>query len=38
MLYNGDIKILLARIQELPLKDIRIEEPSLDEIFMHYYE
>jgi ABC-2 type transport system ATP-binding protein len=38
MLYSGDIKILLARIQELPLKDIRIEEPSLDEILMHYYE
>jgi ABC-2 type transport system ATP-binding protein len=38
ILYSGDIKALLAKVQELPFKDIRIEEPSLEEIFMHYYE
>ena len=37
-LYSGDIKALLSAVQSLPIYDISITEPSLDEIFMHYYE
>lgn len=37
-LYGGDIKALLGLVQSLPIYDISITEPSLDEIFMHYYE
>lgn len=35
--YNGDINLILERITSQPLKDVRIEEPTLEEIFMHYY-
>lgn len=37
-LYSDDIKALLSAAQSLPIYDISITEPSLDEIFMHYYE
>ncbi len=37
-LYNGDVKKLLETLQPLPIYDITITEPDLDEIFMHYYE
>lgn len=37
-LYNGGIKELLCAANELPIYDMTITEPSLDEIFMHYYE
>ena len=37
-LYSGNIKALLSAAQSLPIYDISITEPSLDEIFMHYYE
>ena len=37
-LYNGDIKALLSAANALPIYDMTITEPSLDEIFMHYYE
>jgi ABC-2 type transport system ATP-binding protein len=37
LLYSGDIRTLINCLSELPLKDIRIEEPALDEVFMHYY-
>ena len=37
-LYNGDIKELLSAANALPIYDMTITEPSLDEIFMHYYE
>lgn len=37
-LYNGDIKQLLNAASALPIYDMTITEPSLDEIFMHYYE
>ncbi len=38
LLYSGDIQPLLAKLAQLSMKDISIEEPSLEEIFMHYYE
>ncbi|MCR5624495.1 MAG: ABC transporter ATP-binding protein [Lachnospiraceae bacterium] len=37
-LYNGDISSLLKKLAELKLYDLTITEPSLEEIFMNYYE
>lgn len=38
LLYNGDINPLLAKLSEKHLANLWIEEPSLEEIFMHYYQ
>lgn len=37
-LYKGNVNTILKRITEIDLKNVWIEEPSLEEIFMHYYE
>lgn len=37
-LFNGDIKDLLNAVNLLPIYDMTITEPQLEEIFMHYYE
>lgn len=37
-MYNGNIDRLIESFSNLELIDIFIEEPSLEEIFMHYYE
>jgi ABC-2 type transport system ATP-binding protein len=37
-MYKGDINIILRKISEQTVSDVIIEEPSLEEIFMHYYE
>lgn len=36
-IYRGDINIINAKILGLDLMDLRIDEPDLEEIFMHYY-
>ncbi len=36
--YKGDVDAIVARISALDLVDVTIEEPTLEEIFMHYYE
>jgi ABC-2 type transport system ATP-binding protein len=36
-IFNGDCNLLLSEIGKYPLTNIDISEPSLDEIFMHYY-
>lgn len=36
-LYSGNIKELLSKLIEKDVQDVTIEEPSLEEIFMHYY-
>jgi ABC-2 type transport system ATP-binding protein len=36
--YKGDINLILQKVNSLALTDINIEEPTLEEIFMHYYE
>lgn len=36
-LYDGEIKELLKIVCDLPINDISISEPDLEEIFMHYY-
>ena len=37
-LYNGDINKLIELLSKNCIKDVTISEPSLEEIFMHYYE
>ena len=37
-LYSGNPKMLLEALSGLPLTDVSIGEPDLEEIFMHYYE
>ncbi len=37
-IFRGDINQVLQQISALNLDDITIEEPTLEEIFMHYYE
>lgn len=37
-LYKGDIDRIVKLLAKLNLKNIWIEEPSLEEVFMHYYE
>ncbi len=36
--HDGNIKELLVRLNEMDLEDVLIEEPPLEEVFMHYYE
>jgi ABC-2 type transport system ATP-binding protein len=37
-MYRGNIKLLLAELNKTDLDDVIIEEPSLEEIFLHFYE
>ena len=37
-LYQGEVGALIAALQGLPLTDLTITEPELEEIFLHYYE
>jgi ABC-2 type transport system ATP-binding protein len=37
-MFKGDINIIMRKISEKTIIDVTIEEPSLEEIFMHYYE
>ena len=36
--FKGDINDLLQRLGRVRVNDVTIEEPTLEEIFMHYYE
>ena len=36
-LYNGTPDVLLKALAYLPLTDVDISEPDLEEVFMHYY-
>lgn len=36
--YTGNMQELLAKLNQMDVEDLLIEEPSLDELFMHYYE
>lgn len=35
--YNGDINKILEAVKDIKLDSLLIEEPTLEEIFMHYY-
>lgn len=37
-MFNGNITTIMDKLHQLKLEDILIEEPSLEEIFLHYYE
>ncbi|MGM7681828.1 ABC transporter ATP-binding protein [Cytobacillus sp. Hm23] len=37
-LYSGNATALIKQLYNFQLTDINIEEPSLEEVFMHYYE
>lgn len=37
-IYKGNINAIISKIAEMPLKNLWVEEPTLEEIFMHYYE
>lgn len=37
-LFKGDLNPIMTRIAELDIANLWIEEPDLEEIFMHYYE
>ncbi|MEN6572305.1 MAG: ABC transporter ATP-binding protein [Anaerolineaceae bacterium] len=36
--FKGDINAVLQKISSIQVTDVTIEEPTLEEIFMHYYE
>ncbi|MBN2148379.1 MAG: ABC transporter ATP-binding protein [Anaerolineales bacterium] len=36
--FKGDINAVVQKISGIQLADVTIEEPTLEEIFMHYYE
>ena len=36
-MYKGDVGVLLKKIAALDVEDAFIEEPTLEEIFLHYY-
>lgn len=36
-LYDGNIKVLITELNHLPLTDMTVTEPELEEIFLHYY-
>jgi ABC-2 type transport system ATP-binding protein len=36
--YKGDLNVITRKISEYKITDVTIEEPTLEEIFMHYYE
>lgn len=37
-LYRGDINKMIALLHEQDLKNLIVEDPSLEEVFLHYYE
>lgn len=37
-LYHGDVNTIVKRLSAIKLKGLSIEEPELEEIFMHYYQ
>lgn len=36
-LFKGDINSIVRKISNIKISNLSIEEPDLDEIFMHYY-
>lgn len=37
-MFNGTVMTIMDKLHQLEIEDILIEEPSLEEIFLHYYE
>ncbi|PWB49757.1 MAG: ABC transporter [Anaerolineales bacterium] len=36
--FKGDINLVMQKVSSIQVSDVIIEEPTLEEIFMHYYE
>lgn len=36
-IYKGEISAIIGKINDLKVRDVDIQEPSLEEIFLHYY-
>jgi len=36
--FKGDVNVILRKLSAMAVTDVTIEEPTLEEIFMHYYE
>lgn len=36
--WSGSMRELIHRLEQMEVEDVLIEEPSLDEIFLHYYQ
>ena len=36
--YKGDVNVITQVISKIVVSDVNMEEPTLEEIFMHYYE
>ncbi len=37
-IYKGDLRDLMKELSEYDIQDVLIEEPSLDEMFLHFYQ
>jgi len=37
-LYAGDVNTILRKLAQMNISNLLIEEPSLEEVFIHYYE
>jgi len=37
-LYSGDLNRIVGKLASLPLANLIVEEPTLEEIFLHYYQ
>jgi ABC-2 type transport system ATP-binding protein len=37
-LFKGNVNLIIKKLYEVEINNVWIEEPSLEEIFMHYYE
>ena len=37
-LYGGEMPALIAALQGLPVTDLTITEPDLEEVFLHFYQ
>lgn len=36
--YRGEMEKLIGALQGLPIRDLTITEPDLEEVFLHFYE
>jgi ABC-2 type transport system ATP-binding protein len=36
-MFKGVVSKIMQKLSTLPLEDVFIEEPTLEEIFLHYY-
>lgn len=37
-IYKGNMNAIIRKIAEVPIQNLWVEEPTLEEVFMHYYE